>query len=352
MPPHRLQLWLSLALAGLSGCTPSAGARDEKRAPQERTVPVATVAVTRADLALPVVASGVLGADREAVLAFKVGGAVARVLVDQGARVQKGQLLAVLDATELKAAASQAADAVQKAERDVERARTLHAARSIALQDYQNAETGVSMARAQSEAAEFNLRHSALVAPAAGIIDRRLVQSGEIVAPGQPIFKMSTTQGGRVVRVGLVDKERLRVKLGDSAEVRFDAAPERSYAGSVSELATAATPGSGAFEVEIRVDDRSVLELPSGLTAKVKIAHTLPAALRLPLTALVDGRGRSAAIYTIAGERAARLPVEVLEFVADGVVLRDGPPDGTEVATLGAADLTDGARVRVVPAKE
>jgi RND family efflux transporter MFP subunit len=349
MPPRD---WLFLSLFALCECTPNADAREHDAPTVAQAVPVATVTLARADLPMPLVASGVLGADREAMLAFKVGGAVARVVVDEGSRVKQGQLLAALDATELRAAASQAAQALQKAERDVERARTLHATHSIALQDYQNAETGASIARAQAEAAEFNLRHSALLAPASGIVDQRLVQAGEIVAPGQPIFKMSTTQGGRVVRVGLSDRERLRVKLGDKAEVRFDAAPDQTFVGSVSELATAATPGSGTFEVEVRVDDGSVLDLPSGLTAKVQIAHVRPGALRVPLNALVDGRGRSAAVFTVVGEHAVRVPVEIAEFAGDGAVLRDGPADGTRVATLGARDLTDGAPVRIVAAKE
>jgi multidrug efflux pump subunit AcrA (membrane-fusion protein) len=142
------------------------------------------------------------------------------------------------------------------------------------------------------------------------------------------------------------------VKLGDRAEVRFDARPERVYAGSVAELATTATPGTGSFEVEVRIDDHDVLELPSGLTAKVQIARTLPKALHVPLIALVEGRGRRAALYTLSADRAHRVEVDIAAFVGDGAVLRDGPPDGTLIATLGAIDLSDGARVRIAESAE
>ena len=168
----------ALALAA-GGCDPVEHARAAD-VPHAELIPVRLGQVAHGPMQRRVRASGTLHLKSEADLSFKVGGVVTRVSVDAGARVRKGQLLASVDSTEAQAAHSQAVQAVLKAERDLTRQQSLHESGAVGPVDVQNLQTALSLARASADAVQFNLRQTQLVAPDDGVIERRLVEVGEI----------------------------------------------------------------------------------------------------------------------------------------------------------------------------
>jgi RND family efflux transporter MFP subunit len=290
-------------------------------------------------------------------LSFKVGGVVTAVLVEEGAAVKKGQLLARLDPTEVDAALRQAKDGQAKADRDLERVRRLHASGALPVVELQNAETGASLARASVDAAGFNAQRAAIFAPDDGRIERRLVEPGEIAAPGRPAFHVSGRSKGAIVRLGLTDRDVLRVREGDIARVVLDARPELQLTAKVTQIAGMASPGSGTFDVEVRLD--ALPEgLLSGLTAKVEIHHDEAVAAVVSIGALVDGRGDRAAVFVVDGDRARKVPVRVAFLLGDRAALASsgesagaagiaGLAAETRVIEAGAAQLEDGARIRI-----
>jgi RND family efflux transporter MFP subunit len=340
----RRALFVVGALA-LSAC--NSEARASERIVGAATIPVRVAAVERGSLDEPLRGSGTLGARHELDLSFKVGGVVSQVLVEAGARVRKGQLLAVIDATELQAQLDSARQTLGKAERDEARVKALTERGSMPLVEAQNAATGLELARASIESARFNVFHSKLVAPENGVVDRRLISAGEVVAPGRTVFHLSTTGGGPVARVNLIDRDILAVKLGDQAEVTLDARPDQALRAHVTQIASMATPGVGTFPVELTVDDPAARTLPSGLTIKARIAHQEADAARVPVSALVEGRGRNASVYVVQGDKAKRVPVRVQRLSGDHALL--AADEGlVSVVVSGASMLHDGALVRVV----
>jgi len=257
-------------------------------------------------------------------------------------------VLARLDTTEVAAGVSQARQSAERAERDLARARHLRATGALAVSEEQNAETGANVARAVLAAQEFNARHAVIVAPDDGFIDRRLAAVGEVVAAGRPVFHLSGRSRGAVVRLGLVDRDALGLGVGASATVTLDARPDAALPAHVSQIATVASPGTGTYDVEVRLD-KDPPGLLSGMTAKVVIDHQESPAAHVPLGSLVDESGRSAAVFTVRGGKAVRLPVTVAFLYGDQAALST-PLDGVEqVVTDGATALADGAPVRLVP---
>jgi multidrug efflux pump subunit AcrA (membrane-fusion protein) len=109
-----------------------------------------------------------------------------------------------------------------------------------------------------------------------------------------------------------------------------------------------ASPATGTFAVELTVDDASEAALPSGLTVKVEIAHQESDCVRVPVSALVDGRGHDAVVYALAGDRARRVPVVVRRLLGDDALLASSLPGIDSVVSTGASLLSDGALVRAV----
>src|SRR5690606_286500 len=133
----------------------------------------------------------------------------------------------------------------------------------------EDTETAAEVARADLASAAFNRRYAVIVAPAAGVVLGRSAESGETVAPGAAVLVFGSRARGSVVRVGLADRDRVRVQVGDAARVRFDALPGRAFDGRVSEIGAAAQAGTGTYAVEIAVPNAQ--GLASGLIGAVEI---------------------------------------------------------------------------------
>lgn len=336
--------WSYSAAVGCSPVQPAAAADT----PPSNAIAVQLGAVGRGELERRIRASGTLHLKSEADLSFKVGGVVTRVAVDAGSRVRRGQVLATVDPTEAEAARSQLVEAAAKAERDLGRARSLHESGAIGPAELENAQTALAVARAAEAAAQFNLRHTQLVAPDDGVIDRRFVEVGEIAAPGRPMFHLRGVSRGVIARAQLIDRDALELRIDDPARVTLDARPDVVFGARVSRIASTASPATGTIEVELLLDAGGGRDLPSGLTAKIEIARSERPLASVPLSALVDGDGSSAAVYVVEGDRAKRVPVRVSFLAADRAALASGLERIESVVELGASQLEDGSLVRVM----
>jgi multidrug efflux pump subunit AcrA (membrane-fusion protein) len=152
------------------------------------------------------------------------------------------------------------------------------------------------------------------------------------------------------VRAALSDREVVQLKLGDPAEIRMDAYPDRAIAGSLSEIAGAADARTGLFPVEVRFDSVPVA-LASGLVAKLNL-HPAAARVRqltyVPIGAVVEGDGDRASVYVVSGDHAKRRPVRVAFIAPEAVALDDGVKPGERVVTDGALYLQDDERIEIV----
>lgn len=320
--------------------------------PDERAAPVRTAPAERAAVGAGVRAVGILGPRDELRLSFKVGGVVERVSVDVGDRVRAGQVLAVLKRAEVDAAVARAAEAVEKSRRDLERARQLRADEVATQEQVEDLTTAYNVARANLEAAEFNARFASIVAPADGVVLQQLAKASELVQGGQPVLVIGATSEGWVVRAALADRDAVRVNLGDVATVVFDAFPGRRFAGRVTRIGSSADPYTGTFEVEIEVAPDGA-RFARGLVAKVELALGAGDGSQtvVPVTALVEANGPAAIVYVLdtgAGV-ARRRSVTVGPITGEQVVVIAGLDPGEQVVTDGAAWLTDGRPVRVLP---
>jgi RND family efflux transporter MFP subunit len=317
--------------------------------PTSEPASVRAEVVTRAEVTQPIRAAGTLGPKDEIALSFKVGGVIEQLTVDAGDEVAAGQLLARLDLREIDAAVTRAQSAADKAERDLARARRLYADSVATLVQMQDAETAAEVARADLEAARFNRRYAVITAPAAGVILRRAAEPGELVGPGAQALVLGSRERGAVVRVGLSDRDVVRVTRGDRAVVRFEALPGRTYEGRVSTIAGAADAATGTWRVEIAL---ATPPLPAaGLVGQVEIEPRgrLTAAV-VPVEALLEADGSHATVFALSadGTHAERRRVTIAWLTGDQVAITDGLDGVTRVLTDGAAWLQDGDRVRLV----
>lgn len=322
-----------------------------------------------------VFATGRLSSSEEAKLSFKTGGIVKKIYVREGQQVRKGQLLAELELDEIRAQSQQAQIgqeqaaitienaklALRLAERDYENAQGLYRDSVATLEQLQNAEVQLDNARNQLEAsqkglgfsaqnveiAQFNLRHSKIIAPANGVILKKVSEVNELVGPGTPVFLFGSKDKAQVIRVNVTDKDVIFVELGDEAKVNFDAYPNTEFQGNVRELASMADPYTGTFEVEIEVQPNGK-RLLSGFIGTVLIETQAKEALvAVPIDALVGAHEEEGQVFTVKNGRAQTQTVSIFKIDADQILLRAGLQPGAEVVVSGNGYLEENDLVSI-----
>jgi RND family efflux transporter MFP subunit len=322
----------------------------ETKAQRVIKTPVRLAPVVRKEIARKLFTYGRLSTKGEMKLSFKIGGIIERIFADEGQRVKKGQLLARLDLSEINAQVRQAQSAYEKAKRDKDRIERLYEEKAATLEQFQNVQTAFQVAQSQLSAAEFNLRYSEIHAPSRGRILKRLMEENELVGTGTPVFFFASTEKDWVVRVGVSDRDLVRLRLNDPATVTFDAYPGETLQARVSEIVESADPKTGTYEIELKIDSGDK-RLVSGFVAKVDI---FPSTKRphfiIPVDALVEAEGDKGYVYTVDKETmtAKRIPIAIGFLVGDKVAVESGLEDTAEVVTEGAPYLLDGKEVEII----
>ncbi|MFA5815235.1 MAG: efflux RND transporter periplasmic adaptor subunit, partial [Bacteroidales bacterium] len=204
-----------------TGCKPA----PVKEAVKVEPVKVRVAPVVIQEISLPVRSGGIVTTSEETKLSFKTGGIVARTYFKEGDAVKQGQLLAVLNLSEINAQVNQAKNGYDKALRDYNRAKNLYADSVATLEQMQNAETTMNVSKSVLDMSQFNQSHSRIMAPKSGVILRQLVKENELVAPGYPVYTLGISGKSWIIRTALSDRDIVKVNLGDSANVVIDAWP-------------------------------------------------------------------------------------------------------------------------------
>ena len=314
--------------------------------------PVTLISVTDDSIVQPIIATGTFGPRDEVPLAFKIGGVVARVMVDEGATVTRGQVLAVLDLREIDALVAKARIGAEKAARDQARLDRLHTDSVATLSQLQDATSAADAARSDLASALVNREYATIVAPGNGVILRRLVTAGTTTGPGTSVLTLASNERGRVLRVGLPDRDALRMRTGDKASAQFDAIPGKTFYGRVTLLGRAADARTGTYVAEVSLDNSEVL--PAGLIGRVTLSPQAAAiATLVPMDALVEADADSAIIYSASTDKAPlaqRHAVRILFVSGDQVAVQTTASKAAlaRVVSRGAQYLTHDMPVRIV----
>ena len=328
----------------------SCGKKKETRQETEEIIAVEVQAVGKKPLSEPIIASGVLSSKSEMKLAFKTGGMIQKVYVNEGQFVKEGQLLAELDLSEIDAQVKQAKLGLEKSERDLERVKKLYADEATTLTNVQDATTGYNVAKENVQVAEFNQKLSKIYAPANGRILRKISEQGELITPFSPVFILGTGESAYIVNVGLADRDVVKVKSGDVANVFLDAYPNEPFHARITQIAQTVNPATGTFEVELQIQPNGK-KLISGFVAKAEISCGKgPVSLVVPVEAVVEADRDKAFVYVLNADKqsVSKNHIGIGAVYGNDIAISSGLTEGTPIITKGANFLSDKSKVKVI----
>lgn len=346
-----MAITLLVTLGGLivlQSCTDSKGNAAIPR--NTEPIPVRVMQLQKSTGSQVIKASGQLTTNDETVLGFKMSGVVNKIFVKEGDVVKKGQLLATLDLSEIDAHVAQARFGYEKAQRDFQRIQNLYQDSVATLEQLQNAETGLAVAKEQYDAANFNKRFSSVYAPSNGYVLRKFVNPGQIVDVGDPILMTNGAGSGKwILKIGVSDRQWSSIAIGAKAKITADAYPDKTFEGVVERKGETADPQTGVFTIEVGVKQNGV-KLANGMFGTAEFALGVDdSSWSLPYEAVLDANDNEGFVFiTNDNKTAIKQPVIIESFNGSTIRISKGLEDSKALIVSGSAYLTDRSPITIL----
>lgn len=340
--------------------------------PQVETTTAQVVTPTEASTVLT--ATGYTYARDRAAVGSRVIGRIVDLRVEEGDRVKAGDIIAVLDSADLRAAVDQVRAELQEAQarladakRELSRQERLVSSGVTAQAELDAARTAADVAAAQVgtqqarlRAQEAQLAYTVIRSPLSGVVIEKPVEVGEMVAPGGFTSQQST---GAIVRIADPDSLEVeadinesyiaRLKIGQPAAIKVDAVPDRSYQGRLRQIIPTADRQKAVVQVKVTIDDpdgslvpdmsSTVTFLEEGVDRSRLEAESK---VYIPREA-VTGTGADAAVFLVEQDQLRRVAVQLGPEAEGRFEVLSGLKGGEALVRQVTPELKDGQKVRV-----
>jgi len=378
---RRPSFWVLILLAGLLvvvawRVTTSGSKGNDKK---ERVISVGTMAPIRKDLDVRLIYTADIQPYQQVNIFSRVDGYIAKMHVDKGDYAKADQLLVEVDHTDYVHAVNRAkanlaaaranvvsqAATIKNAKLNLDRMQALVKDQYVSQQDADNAQAAYDVAVAQIDSlraqvhqmevalqqAETQLTYSYIRAPFAGYISVRNLDQGAFVS-GSTGSTSTLSRGILVLQdittvrvlLDVVEKDVPLVKVGQRAELRADAYPDRVFTGTLTRVVQALDRNTRTMTVEVDIQNADRL-LKGGMFARVElVAGTHANALQIPIDA-VTRLESDQYVFIVQEGKARKVPVELGIQDRQMVEVIKGLT-GTEPVIVSGKDLVmDGAKV-------
>jgi HlyD family secretion protein len=243
--------------------------------------------VTRGNITQTILSTGTLQAVSTVDVGTQVSGKVIKLFVDFNDNVKKGQLLAIVDTTNLVTQVRDAHSALEKANADFHQATVTHEKNKklyelnyISELDFLTSQTNVesmqaavSTAESALERAKINLGYAYIYAPISGKIQNRSIEAGQTVAASlsaPTLFTIAEDLSSMEILVSVDESDIGQVALGQKVDFTVQAYPDKKFWGEVSQIRINSTVVSNVvnYTVVVRASNNENILLP-GMTATV-----------------------------------------------------------------------------------
>jgi membrane fusion protein (multidrug efflux system) len=289
-------------------------------------------------------AVGTIEAMEAITVVSEIDGAVVSLPFQEGTYIRKGEVIALLDDSQLAAELARATALHEQSHVMYERVKSVVDQKAGTPQDLDDAAAGLKVADANLAMAKARYAKTRVLAPFDGIIGARKVSTGAFLRTGQTIAELANIDD---IRVNFSAPERFLSKLNRGAEVAVSttAFPGYTLNGKIIAIEPVLDPRTRSARVVARVSNPG-RKFRSGMSANVAtVLSERTDAITIPNEA-VFANGDQSFVYRIgADSTAARVAVKLGTRLADVVEVVDGLAPGTNIVRAGHQKLFNGAKV-------
>lgn len=335
-----------LSIAALAGCGSGDPAPVADETAEEAPIPVEVALVRSGSISAAYAATATLEADAEAQVVPRIGGQVVELMVEEGDRVNAGDVLARIDDDRLRLELIRAEAELSRLRQDLNRQREMHARDMIATEAFDRLRFEVEAQEAQVELASLELSYSAITAPIDGVVSRRMVKVGNRVNTADPAFVVTALEP-LIATLNVPERELARLQADQTATVRVDALPGESFSGRIERISPVVDAASGTFRVTVELTDHGE-RLRPGMFGRFQVVYDNRDAVALaPVEAVISEDARES-VFVIENGEAQRREVTVGYRNNGDYEIVSGLEPGEQVVVTGQTSLASGARVQVL----
>jgi len=348
--------WIGCLLLALTGCA-------QQNQAQQAIRPVNVVRITSQETNNDRPYPGEVRPRYETVLSFRVAGKVVFRSVEIGDKVEKGQILARLDPSDYRLAKQnlEAQLIAAKAEReysrdDLDRYRELYAENTVSQPEldrretlYIGAEQKVGALEAQLGQIGNQLAYTDLQADRDGVVTGLEVETGQVLAAGQPIIKIAQLEE-KEIPIDIPEQRLADIGLQQEVSVSLWAGGDRRFKARIREIAAAADPFSRTYRAKVTLLEGQE-DARFGMTATVWIPANTADHPGVPLSAVFTPQNRpgQTCVWLI-DEHSATVkatPIQIIATLPEQRLAVSGLTAGQLVVSAGSNRLREGQTVRI-----
>lgn len=329
-----------LLLSLLLSCT---GSKDKGTA--EREIPVKVIRITDMSSVKEQYYVGTVEEMSASSLSFQVMGNVERILVREGQRVDKGQLLASLDRATLQNSFEAAHASLVQAQDACDRMKILYESKSLPEIKWVEVQSKLQQAQSMERIARKNLEDASLYAPFSGVIGKRTVEPGENIQPGVPVLTLLEINEV-YVRIAIPEKEVARLDK-QKALITVGALGDLSFEGQITEKGVVADPLSHTYDARIKLNNGKGLLMP-GMVCRVNVLDDAASpVISIPVNAVQISHTGNNFVWCVNNGRAEARQVVTGPLTTDGIEITNGLKEGDQVVTEGYQKISENMKVKV-----
>ena len=281
-------------------------------------------------------------------LLSKLNGTVEEVLVREGQRVKRGDVIARIDDDDYRIAVERTEAAYNLAKAEFERDRAIYAKGVIPTATLDTNRTRMETTKADFEDAKLQLSRCLVTSPMDGVMQKVDAKVGLQLAVGDPIAEIIDIERVKAV-VGIPESDVTAVRGLNAIDFTIQALAGRRLTGKVHYLASSPETVARIFRLELEVDNKAGDIFPGMFLRADIVKKTLPAAIVVPYYSVIS-RNNEQYVYVeedgVAKKRAIRLGV-MEKWLVEVV---EGLKSGDHLIVEGHRDVEDGQPVKVVKA--
>lgn len=281
-------------------------------------------------------------------LLSKLNGTVDEILVREGQKVKKGDVLARIDDEDYRIAVERAKAAYDLAKAEFERDKAIYAKGVIPTAELDANKTGMDTAKADLENAELQLSRCTITAPMNGMVRKVDAKVGLQLAIGDPIAEILEIERLKAV-VGIPESEVSAVRGLDTVDINLQALNNRIISGKVHFLSSSPETAARLFRLELAIDNADGEILPGMFIRADVVKKTVPDAVVVPFYSVIS-RNNEQYVYIEKGGIAEKKSVKLGIMEKWLVQVTDGVKAGDSLLVEGHRDVEDKQKIKVVKA--
>lgn len=320
----------------------AAAAEDDGELP----VPVEVAEVATGDISSYITATANLVAEDQVKVLAEAEGRVVRLDVEEGDRVSRGQVLAVLDQDEAKIAKSKVELKASNAQAALDRARESYQQGLISSEAFDKLTMDFEVARQEVAEAEWRLAKTIIRAPFDARVTERFITLGQHLRPGDELFTVADYDP-LIARIYLPESDVVELEVGREVRITPAADTALAFAGRIRQLAPVVDTATGTVKVTVEAVDPPPEVRPGAFVSIGIVRERHEAALLVPRGSVIREL-REAHVFVAADGAAVKRPVTLGIEEGDRVEVLTGVSAGDAVVTAGQGGLDDGQKVKIL----